>query len=467
MNEWIIAGVAIGFLAGAVFAWSLVSGRLRKAQYRAVSAEADGEALRRERDADRQEIASLREKLETEQRARAVAETSLETERKNLQEQQRLLGEAQAKLTETFKALSGDVLAAQSQSFLQLAQQRFGTLRAEAEGDLAARHKAIEALVGPLGESLKAYGELIREMEKSRQMAYGGLETELKSLMAANESLQREAGQLAAALKGGSQVRGRWGEMTLRRVVELAGMSEHCDFAEQQTVQDDNSRLRPDLIVSLPGGRRIAVDAKAPLQPFLEAMRASTEAERRQALAGYGRAVRAFMNQLGGKAYWDQLQPAPDLVVLFLPGDSFFSAALEQDGTLIEDSMQKRVVIATPTTLIALLHAVAYGWRQEHFAEDAQEISSRSRELYQRLGAFLERFAEVGEGLRRAVEQYNRATGSLESRVLPSARRLQELGAASSDSLPEVEPVDEVPRTLGALQADELRVSGEWEAGSK
>lgn len=460
-------GVAIGFLAGAASTWILTSGRLRKAEYRAFGAEAEGEVLGRERGADRQEIAGLRQKLETEQRARAVAETSLETERKNLQEQQRLLGEAQAKLTETFKALSGDVLAAQSHSFLQLAQQNFGTLRAEAEGDLAARHKAIEALVGPLGESLKTYGELIREMEKSRQMAYGGLESELKSLMAANESLQREAGQLAAALKGGSQVRGRWGELTLRRVVELGGMSEHCDFAEQQTMQDENGRLRPDLIVSLPGGRRIAVDAKAPLQPLLEAMHATTDADRRHALEGYGRAVRGFMNQLGAKAYWDQLQPAPDLVVLFLPGDAFFSAALEQDRTLIEDSMEKRVVIATPTTLIALLHAVAYGWRQEHFAEEAQEIGSRSKELYQRLRVFLERFAEVGEGLRRAVEQYNRATGSLESRVLPSARRLQELGAASSDSLPQVEPVDEAPRTLGVPEADELRASDGWEGGSK
>jgi DNA recombination protein RmuC len=455
MNEWIMVGVAIGLLAGAISAWVFVSRRLRKAEYRALGAEADGSALRRRQDADRQEIAELRQKLETEQRARAVAETSLETERKNLQEQHRLLGEAQAKLTETFKALSGDVLAAQSQSFLQLAQQRFGILRAEAEGDLAARHQAIEALVGPLGESLKAYGELIREMEKSRQMAYGGLESELKSLMAANQSLQREAGQLTAALKGGSQTRGRWGEMTLRRAVELAGMSAHCDFAEQETIRDENERLRPDLIVYLPAGRRIAVDAKAPLQPFLEAMAAATEADRRLALVGYGRAVRAFMNQLGSKAYWDQLQPAPDLVVLFLPGDSFFSAALEQDRTLIEDSLQKRVVIATPTTLIALLHAVAYGWRQEHLAEDAQKISSQSKELYQRLRAFLERFGEVGEGLRRAVEQYNRATGSLESRVLPSARRLQELGAASNDGLPEIAPLDEVPRTFGAPGADE------------
>lgn len=467
MNGWVIAGIAIGFVAGAVFAWALVWRRLRELEYRALGAEANGEALRRQQDNDSREVSGLRQKLEAEQRARVMAETSLEAERTHLKEQKHLLEQAQAKLVETFKALSGDVLAAQSQSLLQLAQQRFGTLRAEAEGDLAARHQAIEALVGPLNESLNRYGELVRDIENSRQTAYGGLETGLKSLMAANESLQREAAQLSAALKGGSQVRGRWGEMTLRRVVELAGMSEHCDFAEQQTMQDENGRLRPDLIVSLPGGRRIAVDAKAPLQPFLEAVRATTDDGRRQALGGYGRAVRAFMNQLAAKAYWDQLQPSPDLVVLFLPGDSFFSAALEQDRALIEDGMEKRVVIATPTTLIALLHAVAYGWRQEHFAEDAEEISSRSKELYQRLRTFLERFAEVGEGLRRAVEHYNRATASLESRVLPSARRLQELGAASSDSLSEIQPVDEVPRTLGAPEADDLRVLDDWEAGSK
>jgi DNA recombination protein RmuC len=450
MNQWTFA--AFGLVIGAAAAWIAALSRLRKTEHRTSAAEAEAEMLRRQQDAERQETLKLRERLESEQKARAIAETSLEAERKNLDQQHRLLNEAQLKLTETFKALSGDVLASESQLFLRLADQKFGMLRAEAEGALMARQQAIESLVRPLGDSLKTYGEMIREMERARAEAYGGLASELKNLLVASESLQRETGNLSAALKGGSQVRGRWGELTLRRVVELAGMSAHCDYSEQELFQDDAGRFRPDLIVNLPGGRRIAIDAKAPLQPFLDAVEASSDLERRAALENFARVVRMHMNQLGAKAYWEQLQPSPDLVILFLPAESFFGAALEQDRSLIEDAMQKRVVIATPTTLIALLRSVAHGWRQEQVEKSAQQVGDLGRQLYDRLRVFVGHFADAGAALRRAVDGYNRAAGSFESRVLTAARKFKELGAAPSDDIMELPLLDEVPRAVRSTE---------------
>ncbi len=450
MNQWSFA--AVGVVVGAAVAWVVALVRLRRTEHRTLAAEAEAGMLRRQQDEARHEMLKLREKLESEQKARAIAETSLEAERKNLDQQLRLLNEAQLKLTETFKALSGDILASQSQTFLQLADQKFGMLRAQAEGELKARQQAIESLVAPLGDSLKSYGEMIHQMEKARAEAYGGLASEIKNLLVASERLQRETGTLSAALKGGSQARGRWGELTLRRVVELAGMSEHCDFTEQESLQDENGRLRPDLIVKLPGDRRIAVDAKAPLQGFLDAVAALNEDDRRQALENYARVVRMHMNQLGGKAYWEQLQPSPELVVLFLPGDSFFSAALEQDRSLIEDAMQKRVVIATPTTLIALLHSVAYGWRQEQVEKNAQQVGDLGRQLYERLRVFAGHFGDAGAALKKAVDGYNRAVGSLESRVLAAARRFKDLGAVVGGDIGELPALDEVPRALRSTE---------------
>jgi len=451
MNQWTFG--VLGLLIGFGVAWLVALSWLRNGERRrSLAAEAEADALRRQQDAEHRETLKLRERLEGEQQARVIAQTSLEAERKNLDQQQRLLNEAQLRLTETFKALSGDVLASQSQSFLQLADQRFAMLRTEAEGALNARQQAIESLVGPLGDSLKNYGEMIREMERARAEAYGGLAMELKNLLVASESLQRETGNLSAALKGGSQVRGRWGELTLRRVVELAGMSEHCDFTEQESFPNDGDRLRPDLIVNLPGERRIAIDAKAPLQPFLDAMGASTESERRLALGNYARVVRTHTNRLGGKAYWEQLQPSPELVVLFLPGESFLSAALEHGRSLIEDGMQKRVVIATPTTLIALLHSVAYGWRQQQVEKSAQRVGDLGRVLYDRLRVFVGHFSDAGAALRRAVDCYNRAAGSLESRVLTTARKFKELGAVMGGDIADLPDLDEVPRALRSAE---------------
>lgn len=317
----------------------------------------------------------------------------------------------------------------------------------------SARQQAVGELIAPVREALTRVETKIAEAERSRAEAHGGLSRHLAGLAEAHARLSGETAQLSRALRAPA-VRGRWGEVQLQRVVEIAGLAEHCDFTRQETLATSGGARRPDLVVRLPAGRTIAVDAKAPLQHYLDAVEAADDDSRRALLAEHARQIRRHAADLASRQYWDALDGTPELVVLFLPGEHFFSAALEHQPDLIERAGESRVVLATPTTLIAVLKAVAYGWRQERMADNAREVADLGRQLHDRLRVFCEHLARVGAGLDRAVDAYNAAVGSLEARVLPGARRFQELGAAGGDELPLLGPVDRRARpTQGPADA--------------
>jgi DNA recombination protein RmuC len=437
----------IGLLLGALAAWLLVGAKLRESENRAAAAEATAAGWREQQDKVQQEVAGLRVRLETEQQTRAATEASLEAERKNLEEQRALLREAEAKLSDTFKALSRDVLGEQSESFLQLAAQSFDKLRAESEGDLVARQEAISGLVQPLKDVLQKYEQEVKQIEAQRQEAYGSLRQHLFLLGETQSQLQRETANLVTALRK-PQVRGRWGEITLHRLAELAGMVDRCDFYEQPTVSSEERLMRPDMVVHIPGGREIIVDSKVALDAYLDAIEAPSEELKQQHLARHAAQVRRHMEQLGSKAYWDHLPKAPEFVVLFLPGDPFLGAAVEHDPTLIENGMAQRVVIATPNTLIALLLAVYHGWRQEEITKNAQLISELGKQVYKRISILWEHLDSLRGAIDKAVEAWNRVVGSLEHQVLPSVRRFRDLKATMAEEIPQLEEVDRTTRAL-------------------
>lgn len=432
---------------GGAMAWLFL-----KARYSGVQARAD--ELLAARDQAVSELTTLRES-ESSLRANLSAEKAArEQEIKGWQEKQDALIKAQEELMKQFDALSRKALDLNSKSFLELAKTQMEKMITDVDQKETKRKLELEKLVQPLSKSLEDVSKHVREVEKEREKAYASITEQVKGLSEAQLAIRKEASNLVNALRRPS-VRGRWGEMQLRRVVEMAGMLDHCDFEEQHTVHSDNGRLRPDMIVHLAGGRTIVVDAKAPLSAYLDAVETEDEIQREQFMKKHAEQVKTHIRQLSTKAYQDQFSSTPDMVVLFLPGESFYYAAQEMDPSLIEEGVENNVVIATPTTLITLLKAVAYGWRQEQLAENAQKISQLGQELYDRLRVLAEHINKVGRGLNSAMNSYNSAVSSMERRVLVSARKFKELGSSTSAELPEVTEIEGVPRQLELGAGDE------------
>ena len=365
-----------------------------------------------------------------------------------LEEERRAAFElANARLTEAFSDISNRSLRANSDTFLQLARQNLETQQEKAKSELGDREKAVEDLVKPIRDALEASQKQIAALEKARSEAYGGIRNQLEEMQNSQKWLAQETQNLVKALRR-PEVRGRWGEITLRRLVELAGMVEHCDFVEQVHTVSDGQIIRPDMLVKMPDERHLVVDVKTPLDAYLEAVEAKDDAERKLGLQRHARNVRAHIRLLSTKAYWEQFEHSPEFVILFIPGDQFLSAALSEEPDLIEYALSRQIILATPTSFVALLKAVAYGWRQLALADNAREIRALAEDLYGRLGTFVSHMNRVGRQLASSVENYNRAVGSLERSVLPGARKFTELGVHGKKEIEKLDTLEPVPRTM-------------------
>ena len=430
-----IAGIAIGLAVGAIV-WAVLQGR-RAAELRAVLGRREDAlaAAQHELMDARQETARLGAQLEA-----AVAASA---------EKLAAIQGAEARLREAFTALSSDALKQNNESFLQLARASLGEFQRAATTDLEGRHKAFESIVQPLRDSLTRVDTKLEEVERGRVATQAQLGEQLRGLVQAQQVLQSETSRLSKALRS-PNVRGQWGELQLRRVLESAGLVEGTHFDLKESADTEGGRLTPDAILKLPGGKNVVVDAKVSLTAYLDAAEADEDARRDAKLRDHARQVKEHVNRLGNKAYWAHFQPAPDIVVMFVPGEALLTSALQADPELLEFSMRRGVMLASPLTLIALLRAIAYGWQQETIARNAQEISELGRQLYDRISKLAEHFESVGRSLARSVQSYNNAVGTLESRVLVTARRLKDKGVTAPGEFPEPETIDQTPRPLGA-----------------
>lgn len=372
---------------------------------------------------------------------------TLELERNIQAEKRQTLEQERAQLTETFSHLSSQALKHNSDEFLKLAQENLKQFQSKAQSDLSQKEQAIEGLIKPIREALEKTEQQIRLMEHERKEAYGSLSKHLESMSQTQQALQGETANLVKALSR-PEIRGQWGEMTLKRLAELAGMVEHCDFYEQEHTNTSEGALRPDMIVRMPGGREIVVDVKTPLDAYLSAVEATDEKQKETHLVRHSKNVRNRVKELASKAYWNQFSNAPDFVVLFIPGDQFLSVALDKDRALLEDAMQQKVILATPTSFVALLRAVAYGWRQEALAENAEHIKQVGEELYGRLATFAEHLEKTGKSLNQSVKHFNMAASSFEKRLLPGARKFTEMGIAAKKTVDDIQQIETITHTL-------------------
>jgi DNA recombination protein RmuC len=402
-------------------------------------------------EAESAQTAALRREVAAADRSAAALGAQLAAAQNNIAEQRKLLDDAHAQLRNAFANVSAEALAKNNVAFLDLAREKFAALSAEAAGSLDQRKAQIETLLKPMQELLGTYQSRLGDIEKSRVESYSMLREQLGTLAEIQRTLHTQTNQLVTALRR-PNTRGQWGEITLRRLVELAGMANRCDFCEQASVDGEDGRQRPDMIVNLPGGRQVVIDCKAVLDAFVEASAAADEDQRKLHLQRHAQQVRSRARELSAKSYWSQFTRSPEFVVMFLPGEAFLYAAVEHDAALIEDCLKNRVIVSTPTTLMALLKAIEFGWRQEEVSQNAEEIRKHGKDLYDRIVTLTGHFVRLGATLDSAVGAYNSTVGSMETRVLVTARKIAELGARSDKALPDPQPIDTRARELSAAE---------------